>query len=117
MGRKDITIYQKKNSYKFHPGYVAFILHRITGIILGLYIILHILGSTKILPFFHEMIQTPPVRFVIFAIFLFHGLNGLRIILVDFFNGAEIEHFYKQNLTVIFLFIVILVIGAIPIFL
>jgi len=116
MPRKDLITYPKNCSYTMHTGYVMFILHRITGILLGLYIIMHILGAATILTFFHKFVQLSPVRFTIFIIFLFHGLNGLRIILVDFFNGAEREHFYKQNFTVIILFILIAILGAIPIF-
>jgi succinate dehydrogenase / fumarate reductase cytochrome b subunit len=116
MPRRDLIKYPKNCSYTMHPGYVMFILHRITGIILGIYIIMHILGSSTILTPFHEFVQIAPVRFTVFIIFLLHGLNGLRIILVDFFNGAEREHFYKQNFTVILLFIIIAILGALPIF-
>jgi succinate dehydrogenase / fumarate reductase cytochrome b subunit len=116
MPRRDLIKYPKNLSYKAHIGYVMFILHRITGILLGLYIIMHILGASTILTFFHKFVQISPVRYTIFIIFLFHGLNGLRIIAVDFFNGAERECFYKQNFTVIILFVIIAILGAIPIF-
>lgn len=116
MPRRDLISYPKNYSYTMHIGYVMFILHRITGILLGLYIIMHILGAATILTFFHEFVELSPVRFTVFLIFLFHGLNGLRIILVDFFNGAEKEHFHKQNFTVVVLFIIIAILGAIPIF-
>jgi succinate dehydrogenase / fumarate reductase cytochrome b subunit len=116
MPRRDLIVYPRKQIYTLHPGTVAWLLHRITGVLLGFYIILHILGASSILPWFHRAIDLPPIRFTIFIVFLYHALNGFRIILVDFFNGAEKEVFFKQYMAVIFLFVILAILGAIPIF-
>jgi len=117
MPRRDLIKYPKNCSYTMHPGYVMFILHRITGIILGIYIIMHILGSSTILTPFHEFVQIVPVRFTVFIIFLLHGLNGLRIILVDFSMVQKENTFTSRtSLFILLLLIIDQYLGALPIF-
>ncbi|HEC31562.1 MAG TPA: hypothetical protein ENI41_03615, partial [Deltaproteobacteria bacterium] len=37
-----MKVFQPQKRYRLHPGYIAWILHRVTGILLGLYLFLHI---------------------------------------------------------------------------
>lgn len=78
--------------YRWHTGSVAWILHRLTGVALTLYIVLHIwvvhhlsLGPRE----FDAMmatVQTPLFRVLevgLLATVLFHSFNGFRILLFD----------------------------------
>jgi succinate dehydrogenase / fumarate reductase cytochrome b subunit len=116
MPRKDLVTYQKKVSYRKHTGMVAWLLHRVTGVILGLYLIFHILGKSGVAEWFTTLTANSVARIIVLLIFAFHAFNGFRIVLIDFFSGSEKEVFSKQFMVVIFLTIVVLVIGAIPIF-
>ena len=49
MPRKDLEI--SAMGYRKHPGMVAWILHRVTGVLLVLYFILHMLGSGGVCSF------------------------------------------------------------------
>ncbi|NPV85240.1 MAG: succinate dehydrogenase, cytochrome b556 subunit [Anaerolineae bacterium] len=79
-------------------GYLAFILNRITGMGLALYLLLHLIMLGKLAQgpqaynSFIETVHHPVFIFgellVIFAA-LIHGLNGLRIILTSFGIGVE----------------------------
>jgi succinate dehydrogenase / fumarate reductase cytochrome b subunit len=84
------------NEAKLNPnvGTFSYILHRITGIGLAIYLILHtwVLSSAQDGPaeFTHRLgsVQTPIFHFLelflAVAVF-FHLLNGLRVIVADFF--------------------------------
>ncbi|BAI80168.1 succinate dehydrogenase, cytochrome b subunit [Deferribacter desulfuricans SSM1] len=116
MPRKDLITYPKKVSYRKHTGMTAWLLHRITGVILGLYLIFHILGKAGVAEWFTSLTANAGVRAVVFLTFIYHAFNGFRIVLIDFSNGAEKGVFAKQFMVVIFLVIVVFIIGAIPIF-
>ncbi|MBM3318514.1 MAG: succinate dehydrogenase, cytochrome b556 subunit [Candidatus Eisenbacteria bacterium] len=79
--------------YRWHAGYVAWLLNRITGILITLYLVLHIwvvhhlahgpreykqvmdfLGS-KVFMFF---------ELGLIGVVLYHMMNGIRIVLADF---------------------------------
>ncbi len=88
--------------YHRFSGSWAWILHRITGIALTGYIFMHIFAlsnlqkwkSDKGVAFNEEMaLFTSPfflvVEWLLFAFVLYHTLNGIRIVLVDFANGAR----------------------------
>lgn len=73
---------------------LAYILHRITGFYLAIYIVLHVISTHNSLnPVAWEnelsLYSTIPVKigeiFLVFSIF-FHGLNGIRLLLVEYFN-------------------------------
>lgn len=79
-------------------GYLAFILNRITGMGLALYLLLHLIMLGKLAQgpqaynSFIKTVHHPIFLFgellVIFAA-LIHGLNGLRILLTSFGIGVE----------------------------
>ncbi len=73
---------------------IAYILHRITGFYLAIYLPLHIISTHNSLnPIAWEkeliLYSSLPIKigeiFLVFSIF-FHGLNGLRLLLVEYFN-------------------------------
>ncbi len=116
MPRKDLITYPKKVSYKKHTGMTAWLIHRVTGVILGFYLIFHILGKSGVAEWFTSLTANPAVRIVVLVTFSYHAFNGFRIVLMDFANGAEKSVFSKQFMVVIFLTIIVSVLGAIPIF-
>ena len=82
--------------YKGKSGQWAFVGHRISGVLVFLFLLLHIvdvslINSDPVLyDEVHELYGNILLRVfevgLLFAL-LFHSLNGLRIILVDFFPG------------------------------
>jgi len=115
MPRKDLENYPKKVSYKKHPGMVAWLAHRITGVILGLYLIFHILAKGGYADWFDSLTGNMFVHGLILLCFLFHALNGFRIVVMDFGNGAEKEVFNKQLGGAVGLMVVFFIIGIIAI--
>jgi succinate dehydrogenase / fumarate reductase cytochrome b subunit len=76
--------------YKGGGPMLAWILHRISGIAIALFVGLHILASFMMQQFASDIgtslnIIYESVYFQVFVFFvvIFHGLNGLRIIILD----------------------------------
>jgi len=89
-------------SYTKDSGSKAWILHRISGIALIGYLFLHIYSLSPLSQgrtAFDEHIKIYSSAFfmilewVLFAFVLFHSLNGVRIVLVDWAEGAR---YHKQ---------------------
>jgi succinate dehydrogenase / fumarate reductase, cytochrome b subunit len=85
-------------AYKKDTGSWAWIYHRITGIALIAYIFLHLYSIsplTKGKIAFNEKMATfsSPLFMIIewflFVFVLFHSLNGIRIVIVDWADGAR----------------------------
>jgi succinate dehydrogenase cytochrome b subunit len=89
--------------YRWHVGYVAWLLNRITGILITFYLCVHIWvlhhiahgpeSYTKVMDFLGSKI------FMFFEIciigcVLYHMMNGIRIVLVDF--GGAVKY-HKQT--------------------
>jgi succinate dehydrogenase / fumarate reductase cytochrome b subunit len=88
--------------YRKDTGSWAWILHRISGIALMGYLFLHIYSVSPLsqgkAAFDHKMqtFGSPFFMFLewlLFAFVLFHSLNGVRIVLVDWAEGAR---YHKQ---------------------
>lgn len=105
---RDIKTFDQKNwisenlSYKKDSGNWAWILHRITGIALMAYLFLHIYSLSPLTngeEAFNKAMEpyTTPffmvVEWLLFAFVLFHSLNGIRIVIVDWADGAK---YHKQ---------------------
>ncbi len=88
--------------YHRFSGSWAWIFHRITGLALTAYICIHIFALSNLQKhkidngraFNEEMaLFTSPfflfIEWLLFAFVLYHTLNGIRIVLVDFANGAR----------------------------
>jgi len=103
--------------YKKHSGSWAWILHRITGLGLTAYILMHIIALTGLLKgeeaFNAEMkLFSSPLflvgEWLLGALVIFHAVNGIRIVLVDLGNGAR---YHKQLLVVVYIISFIMVAG------
>jgi succinate dehydrogenase / fumarate reductase, cytochrome b subunit len=103
-------------SYRQHSGSVAYIFHRISGVVLIGYLFVHIwaLSSLKngMAAFQEEMalFTTPPFKVLEWALGLavmYHALNGVRIALVDLADGAR---YHKKLLTAVYVVGVLLVV-------
>jgi len=90
--RTDQTVYRGKS------GQWAFVTHRITGFLVFMFLLLHII-DVSLINFdadlyneVHELYGNVLLRLfevgLLFAL-LFHTLNGLRIVAVDFFPGQS----------------------------
>ena len=104
-------------NYRKHTGSWAWILHRITGLGLTIYIMVHIIALTGLLKgeaAFNEEMALFSSPFFLFgerllgALVMFHSLNGVRIVLVDFGNGAR---YHKQILAFVYVLGVLMVAG------
>jgi succinate dehydrogenase / fumarate reductase, cytochrome b subunit len=79
--------------YRYFTGSLAYVLHRVSGIALIFFLFFHILSITKsqATPEAYDLMirrmQEPDFKIgeiLLFAGLLYHGLNGMRIVLVDF---------------------------------
>jgi len=82
--------------YRGRGGQWAFVTHRITGVLVFLFLLLHIVDVSLIArpdlyDEIHELYGNVVLRLfevgLLFAL-LFHSLNGLRVVMVDLFPGA-----------------------------
>lgn len=85
--------------YKWKTGMCAWILHRATGIGLAIYLPLHIYVTSSLhspekfdqvmgflnLPFFKL------VEIALLGAVLYHALNGVRILIIDWFGGTRVQ--------------------------
>ena len=116
MPRKDLISYPMKVGYHKHSGMVAFILHRITAVLLVLYFVFHMLGSSSVCPFLSTVVQNKAAIAILIVSFVFHGLNGSRIMLMEFCQAAERENFKKVLLGMNVLVVVLSAAGLIRLF-
>lgn len=84
---------RRQSLYKGDPGMWAFALHRITGATIFFFLFVHVLDTAlvRVSPQIYtqviETYKTPIVGLMelgLVAAVLFHGLNGVRVILIDF---------------------------------
>jgi succinate dehydrogenase / fumarate reductase cytochrome b subunit len=88
-------------SYRGREGYWAWLLHRVSGVAIMLFLFLHVL-DTSLVGFGPQAYETfvflyraPLFRVLEVALagaVLYHGLNGLRIIVIDFMENATRVH-------------------------
>jgi len=113
--RKDVLYKVVKFRYGLNTGLFAWILHRLTGLALVLYLLLHltVLSSLAKGPqsFDNLMAKMNILIFKIlevglFGVFLYHGLNGIRVIMSDF--GME-SKYQKALFWALFAVVIILV--------
>ena len=96
---------------------LAWVLHRVSGLGILLFLVLHIADTALILAGpewynrFVEFYSAPAIRFlevVLAAAVLYHGLNGLRIIILDFWPGAtrlQVQLFWAVGVIFVALFV------------
>jgi len=108
--------------YRWQLGFWAFLLMRISGLALALYLLMHLYVLTNLLEGpaafnqLMEMTRNPLVKFlelVLLGGVVYHAVNGIRILGVDFGSGAKHHHAWFWAMVVLgaglFLF------GAIPV--
>lgn len=105
MPRKDLVVSPR---YRLHAGMVAWLLHRITGVLLVLYFIVHML-STNIASF-ADFKNNIIVEAVVVVLFAWHAMNGLRIIFMEFLKAAERTCFKKG--VIVFTVLAVLISGV-----
>lgn len=85
-------------AYRWHAGYIAWLLNRITGLAVTLYLGAHIWvmhhlaqgreGFDEVLGF----IQSPVTlifELLLIGAVLYHGINGARIMIIEFFGASK----------------------------
>ncbi len=84
--------------YKGQGPFLTFILHRIGGIGMALFITLHVLASFvegrgwKIGDVINDIYINPVFQIVLLFFVLFHVINGLRITMLDLFPTRLIQY-------------------------
>lgn len=83
--------------YKGKSGQWAFVMHRITGFLVFMFLLLHVVdvslvnASPKLYNEVHDLYGNVLLRLFevgLLGALLFHAFNGLRIVMIDFFPGA-----------------------------
>jgi len=96
--------YKPKKHYRWHPGFVAWLLHRLSGAALAGYLILHlyVLSSLSKGPAEFDRLMAafsnPFTRILeigLLGVVVYHTLNGLRIVFMDYGPMAEKETYVK----------------------
>jgi succinate dehydrogenase / fumarate reductase cytochrome b subunit len=85
-------------TYRGREGQIAWMLHRITGVGVFLFLGLHILNIflmsfpshvfNSVLFLYHSVLFKLLSIFGLYLGLLYHALNGIRVIIVDFWPGA-----------------------------
>ncbi|MDA8372843.1 MAG: succinate dehydrogenase, cytochrome b556 subunit [Actinomycetota bacterium] len=96
MGEEVSQVSPESTVYKGKTGQWAFVLHRITGFLVLMFILLHIvdvsmLNFPRIYNEIHALYGNVLMRlFEVGLLFglVYHALNGLRVIMIDFFPGS-----------------------------
>ncbi|WP_459549413.1 succinate dehydrogenase, cytochrome b556 subunit [Nocardia sp. X0981] len=111
---------KRKTLYRGDPGMWSWALHRITGVTVFFFLFVHVLDTAlvRVSPETYdeaiEIYKTPIVALMemglVFCV-LFHALNGVRVILVDFWSKGP--RYQKQMLWGILGLLVVLLIPAI----
>ncbi|MFC4124993.1 succinate dehydrogenase, cytochrome b556 subunit [Nocardia rhizosphaerae] len=99
---------KRKSLYRGDPGMWSWALHRITGVTLFFFLFVHVLDTAlvRVNPDTYnqtiEVYKSPIVALMemgLVVAVLFHALNGVRVILVDFWSQGP--RFQKQMLWIV----------------
>ena len=83
--------------YKGKSGQWAFVMHRITGFLVFMFLLLHVIdvslvnASPTLYNEVHDLYGNVLLRLFeigLLGALVFHSFNGLRIVMIDFFPGA-----------------------------
>ncbi|MFW5829931.1 MAG: succinate dehydrogenase, cytochrome b556 subunit [Planctomycetota bacterium] len=117
---------QLGGSYRWFTGSLAYVLHRVSGLGLLVFLFFHILSVMKATasdPAAYDLMirrmQEPDFKLgeiALLAALLFHGLNGIRLLLVDFvLDRSHIsKHLFWASCIIV---VVLLIAGSIPLIL
>ncbi|MGW1743582.1 succinate dehydrogenase, cytochrome b556 subunit [Nocardia sp. NPDC001965] len=111
---------KRKTLYRGDPGMWSWALHRITGVTVFFFLFVHVLDTAlvRVSPEMYDdaiaIYKTPIVALMemglVFCV-LFHALNGVRVILVDFWSNGP--RYQKQMLWGIIGLLVVLLVPSI----
>jgi succinate dehydrogenase / fumarate reductase cytochrome b subunit len=86
-------------TYRGREGQIAWMLHRITGIGVFFFLALHIADIflmafgpdvfNSLLFFYHKFLFKLAIVFGLYPGALYHGLNGIRVVIIDFWPGMS----------------------------
>jgi succinate dehydrogenase / fumarate reductase cytochrome b subunit len=104
--------------YRGRAGWWAWLLHRVTGLGVLLFLCLHVVDTSLMLrgeAAYNHLIETvyqawwfQPLEIALGGALVYHALNGLRLILIDFWEDAiRHEHLLRQGVLVLFVLIMI----------
>ena len=89
-------------TYRGREGYVAWLLHRITGIGVFLFLALHIVDIflmsfgpeifDTLLFIYHKFFFKLTIVFGLYLGVLYHALNGMRVVIIDFWPSMGQRH-------------------------
>jgi succinate dehydrogenase / fumarate reductase cytochrome b subunit len=110
--------------YRWHLGYVAWLLNRITGVAITAYLVMHIWvihnltkgpeGFDRVMAF----VQQPLFKLAeigLLGVILYHAMNGIRLLWIEWGGGAR--HHKKAFWWVMGIGFALFLFGAYPIFL
>lgn len=103
-------------------GFLSFVLRRVTGVALVLYLFVHmwVIGSINESPQAFDarlaLVQTPFFKFaevLLLAAVVYHGIDGIRLLIVHYFNMTE----YRKSLLYAALVVsgLLIIAGGLPI--
>lgn len=107
-------------SYRYHTGTVAWILHRLSGLALIAYLLMHIWvlhkletpqGFNTVMQFLNQPLFKI-LELGLWGVILYHAINGLRIIIIDFVKGSLIQR--PLFWAAVAIGIILLFAGAVP---
>ncbi|MBW0013569.1 MAG: succinate dehydrogenase, cytochrome b556 subunit [Mycobacterium sp.] len=103
--------------YRGDPGMWSWVLHRISGATVFFFLFVHVLDAAmlRVSPQTYNGVihdyQTPIVglmEYGLIAAVLFHGLNGIRVILIDFWSqGPRYQRLMLWVVAVVFLLLIV----------
>src|ERR1700757_259800 len=107
----------RRTLYRGDPGMWSWVLHRITGATIFFFLFVHVLDTAlvRVSPqMYNEVIQTYKTPIVglmeygLVAAVLFHGLNGIRVILIDFWSeGTRYQRLMFWIVGIVFLLLMV----------
>ena len=87
-------------AYRWHAGYMAWLLNRVTGLAVTLYLGAHIWvmhnlsqgreGFNRVMEFIQSPV-TMVLEILLVGAVLYHGINGIRVILIEVAGGTQYQ--------------------------
>jgi succinate dehydrogenase / fumarate reductase cytochrome b subunit len=112
----------RRTLYRGDPGMWSWVLHRITGATIFFFLFVHVLDTAlvRVSPqAYNEVIETYKTPIVglmevgLVAAVLYHGLNGVRVILIDFWqHGPKYQRLMLWIVIGVFLAVMIPALGV-----
>nr|WP_082969449.1 succinate dehydrogenase, cytochrome b556 subunit [Mycobacterium kyorinense] len=107
----------RRSLYRGDPGMWSWVLHRITGATIFFFLFVHVLDTAlvRVAPqTYNEVIETYKTPIVglmelgLVAAVLYHALNGIRVILIDFWwQGARYQRLMLWAIGIVWLLVMV----------